>query len=227
MQKSPGRKSRLTQLDLLLQEDNNPGSVETSLNKAGIYYILGIDEAGRGPAAGPVVAAACMLPQKLTIKGLKDSKKLTHLQRERLFPDILKEAVCSGIAVVDAAEIDRVNILNATFDAMAKAAEKAVNSSKTHPEIVIIDGNLTMPDFNKIPQKAIIKGDQLSLNIAAASILAKVTRDRIMINYDKLYPEYDFKKHKGYITQKHTAAIRRFGMCAIHRRTFKIKSLCY
>ena len=181
----------------------------------GFDLICGVDEAGRGPLAGPVCAAAVILPRDLEIEGLNDSKKLSDKRRRALFDIITEQAVAYGIAMVDEKTIDEINILQATFLAMRKAVEQL--SQK--PSLALVDGNRE-PDFGDIPVQTVIKGDSLSANIAAASILAKVTRDRFMEQQDAIYPQYGFAVHKGYGTQAHYAALRDFGACPIHRRTF-------
>ena len=180
----------------------------------GIKYIAGIDEAGRGPLAGPVVAAAVILPENVFISGLNDSKKLNEKQREKLFSEITEKAIAYEVGIVDEKIIDELNILNATKMAM----EIAVETLKVKPDLLLIDAvNL---DGLNIPQKSIIKGDSLSVSIAAASIIAKVTRDRLIEEMDSIYPEYGFKKHKGYGTKEHIDAIKKFGICPIHRVSF-------
>ena len=176
--------------------------------------VCGIDEAGRGPLAGPVCAAAVVMPYGTIIDGVNDSKKLTEKKRELLFDTIKEKSLSYGIAFSNEKEIDEVNILNATFLAM----KRAVKSLKIQPDLILVDGN-RLPDFD-IPAKAIIKGDSLSHSIACASILAKVTRDRLMKELSKKYPEYGFEKHKGYGTKAHYEAIKANGICEIHRRTF-------
>ena len=181
----------------------------------GWRHICGVDEAGRGPLAGPVYAAAVILPDGLVIEGLNDSKKLTDKRRRALYDVITEQALAYGIAFASEQEIDEFNILQATFLAMRRAVEQL----KLQPELALVDGNRE-PDLGIIPVKTIIKGDSLSANIAAASILAKVTRDRFMEEQDALYPQYGFSVHKGYGTQAHYAALREYGVCPIHRRTF-------
>ena len=177
--------------------------------------VCGVDEAGRGPLAGPVCAAAVILPPDLEIEGLNDSKKLTDKRRRALYDVITDQAIAYGIAFASEQEIDENNILQATFLAMRRAVEQLA----IKPDLALVDGNRE-PDFGAIPVKTIIKGDSLSANIAAASILAKVTRDRYMEEQDKIYPQYGFALHKGYGTQAHYAALREFGACPLHRRTF-------
>lgn len=181
----------------------------------GVYsYICGIDEAGRGPLAGPVVAGAVILPKDCRILYINDSKKLSEKRRNELFDIIKEEAVTYGIGIIDAARIDEINILQATYEAM----RSAINNLNPSPDILLNDA-VTIPKVD-IKQVPIIKGDAKSISIAAASVLAKVTRDRIMEEYDKKYPEYGFAKHKGYGSAFHTEAIRKYGPCPIHRRSF-------
>ena len=176
--------------------------------------ICGVDEAGRGPLAGPVCAAAVILPRGLVIPGLNDSKKLTDKRRRELFPIIQQEAVSFGVAFASQEEIDEINILQATFLAM----RRAIDQLNPKPDFALIDGNRET-DFG-VPCKTVIKGDSLSANIAAASVLAKVTRDNWMIEAAEKYPGYGFEIHKGYGTKAHYAALEKLGPCAIHRRTF-------
>lgn len=180
--------------------------------------IGGIDEAGRGPLAGPVVAACCILPKELKILRLNDSKKLTPKTREELFPEIEEKALSFGIGIVDEKRIDEINILNADYEAMRMALAEIQRKLGRYPDLLLNDA-VKIPGV-EIPQVSIIKGDAKSESIAAASVLAKVTRDRIMEEYDKAYPEYGFAKHKGYGTKMHIEAIRKYGPCSIHRRSF-------
>ena len=181
----------------------------------GFATVCGVDEAGRGPLAGPVCAAAVILPPDLEIEGLNDSKKLSEKRREALYQVITDQALAYGVAFASEQEIDEINILQATFLAM----RRAVDLLSVPPAIALVDGNRE-PDFGALPVKTIVKGDSLSANIAAASILAKVTRDRLMCEQDARYPQYGFAIHKGYGTQAHYAALRTYGPCPIHRRTF-------
>ena len=180
----------------------------------GFEIVCGIDEAGRGPLAGPVCAAAVVLPRDLEIEGLNDSKKLSDKRRRALFDEIIAQAVTYGIAFATEQEIDEINLLQATFLAMRRALAQL----SIQPSIALIDGNRET-DFG-LPVRTIVKGDSLSANIAAASILAKVTRDDFMLEQAKLYPEYGFDIHKGYGTKAHYEALRKYGPCPIHRRTF-------
>ncbi len=187
---------------------------EHECREEGFLTVCGVDEAGRGPLAGPVCAAAVILPPDLEIEGLNDSKKLSEKRREALYDVITSQALAYGIAFVDEREIDEINILQATFLAMRRAVEQL----SLRPDIVLVDGNRA-PEL-ELPVRTIVKGDSLSANIAAASILAKVTRDRFMLEQDVIYPQYGFAVHKGYGTQAHYAALREHGACPIHRRTF-------
>lgn len=180
----------------------------------GYLCIGGIDEAGRGPLAGPVVASVVIFKPNTKIEGINDSKKLSEEKRKELFEIIKNEAIDYGIGIVNAKEIDELNILNATYEAM----KKAVNQLEIKPDYLLMDACI-VKDI-EIDQKAIIKGDSKSISIAGASILAKVTRDNIMEEYDKKYPEYNFKKHKGYGTKEHYEAIETNGICEIHRKSF-------
>jgi len=188
---------------------------EKEATEDGYREIAGIDEAGRGPLAGPVVSAAVILPPALALPGVKDSKRLSAKKRDRLYDQIYTLASSIGIGIVDPVEIDRINILQASLLAMAMA----VDNLNPQPDCLLIDGTFCIS--SQLPQKPIIKGDSLSASIAAASIIAKVTRDRLMESYDFYYPQYGFCQHKGYPTKAHKAAIRKFGCSPIHRRSFK------
>lgn len=188
---------------------------EKSIRQKGFELIAGVDEVGRGSLAGPVVASAVILPQKCSISGLNDSKKLRPKKRERLFSQIQKEAISIGIGLVIHRVIDEINILEATKRAMVEAIFRL----KKNPDYLLIDGKTPL-DIS-IQQKTIVKGDSISASIASASIVAKVTRDKIMNNYDRIFPLYKFSSHKGYATKNHIDAIKNFGVCGIHRRSFK------
>ena len=194
--------------------DKNMWEIEDSYYAQGITTICGVDEAGRGPLAGPVCAAAVILPPHLEIPGLNDSKKLTDKRRRELFPLIKEQAIAYGIGLASEQEIDEINILQATFLAM----ERALAQLSVRPELALIDGNREK-DFG-IPVKTVVKGDSLSANIAAASILAKVTRDDMMLELAKQYPEYGFDIHKGYGTKAHYEALRTYGASPVHRNSF-------
>ena len=181
----------------------------------GCRNIAGIDEAGRGPLAGPVVSAAVILPVTFRNSEITDSKKLSPPKRQRLYDVVYAQAVSIGIGIVDPIEIDRINILQASLLSMAMA----VKNLDPRPDYLLIDG--IFPISTDLPQQPIAKGDALSISIAAASIIAKVTRDRLMKKYHHYYPQFDFPKHKGYPTRSHREAIRNFGCCPIHRKSFK------
>ena len=189
-------------------------AIEHGCFEGGLELVCGVDEAGRGPLAGPVCAAAVILPKDLVIPGLNDSKKLTDKKRRELYDVIVEQAVAYGIACSDEKEIDQINILQATFRAM----ERAVEQLSVRPDIALVDGNRA-PSL-PLPVKTVVKGDSLSASIAAASILAKVTRDRFMEQQDALYPAYGFAVHKGYGTKRHYEALNEFGPCPIHRMSF-------
>jgi hypothetical protein len=178
------------------------------------HYICGIDEAGRGPLAGPVVAAAVILPRDEEILFLNDSKKLSEKKRNALFVEIKQKAIAYGIGIVDHKMIDKINILQATYQAM----REAIHQLQVKPDLLLNDA-VTIPEVD-IPQVPIVKGDAKSVSIAAASILAKVTRDELMGKYDTLYPDYGFAKHKGYGTPQHVKVLKEKGACEIHRKTF-------
>jgi ribonuclease HII len=188
---------------------------EWSLYKKGYRYLAGVDEVGRGPLAGPVMAAAVVLPSDCTLPGLTDSKKLTSLKRERLYAEISKVAISVGIGRVDHTEIDQINILKASLKAMAVA----VNNLCCPVDYVLIDG--IFPIASDIPQMTFKKGDSLSMLIAAASVVAKVTRDKVMEEYHNQYPRYNFARNKGYGTREHLDAIKKHGCSPLHRKTFK------
>lgn len=192
----------------------DPWAYELEAREQGCRCIAGVDEAGRGPLAGPVVAAAVVLPQTFEITGINDSKKLTKAHREAAYQRILKESIDVGVGIVDADVIDEINILEATH----LAARNAILGLRNKVDVALVDGRpmTGLP----CPQRAIIKGDSKCVSIAAASIVAKVTRDRIMTDYDRKYPEYGFCRHKGYYTQEHLQALDQHGVCEIHRRTF-------
>ncbi len=194
--------------------------LEKAAISRGFKYICGVDEAGRGPLAGPVCAAAVILPDTLEIEGLNDSKKLSEKKREALFDVICKKAVAYSIAFGTLEEIEELNILEATFIAM----NRAIEGLSVKPDYALIDGN-RVPKGIIVPCETVIKGDAKSCSVAAASILAKVTRDRLLLEYDAMYPEYNFKKHKGYGTKEHTDLILKYGPCEIHRLSFLKKLL--
>lgn len=193
--------------------------LENEIYDSGVSPVCGVDEAGRGPLAGPVCAAAVILPRGLEIEGLNDSKKLTEKKREKLFDDIKEKALAYGIASADEKEIDEINILNATFLAM----KRAVNSLSVKPDLALVDGNQN--PHTGIEEVTVVKGDAKSMSIAAASVLAKVSRDRFMLEMAKKYPQYEFERHKGYGTKLHYEKIAQYGVCEIHRRTFLKKIL--
>ncbi len=187
---------------------------ENEAKSEGFSVVCGVDEAGRGPLAGPVCAAAVILPDGLIIDGLNDSKKLTEKKRDALYDVIKEKAVAYSIAMADEKEIDEINILQATFLAM----KRAVEGLDVKPDFVLVDGNRD-PKLG-IPTKTVIKGDALSASIAAASVLAKVTRDRFMLEISEQYPEYEFPKHKGYGTKLHYEMLEKYGISPVHRRSF-------
>lgn len=205
---------RISEERLALERVRLDGMREFENKYSGYTYIAGIDEAGRGPLAGPVVAAAVILQKDAFLPYLNDSKKVSEKRREVLFEQIKEMAIDYGIGIVSNIVVDEINILQATYAAMRAAIDKL----KVTPEILLNDA-VMIPEID-IKQEAIVKGDAKSISIAAASILAKVTRDRIMLEYDSIYPGYGFASHKGYGTQAHIAALREFGVCDIHRRTF-------
>ena len=189
--------------------------MEKNLYEKGFKYICGIDEAGRGPLAGPVVVAGVIMPKDSMIEGVNDSKKVSEKKREKLYEIILAEAISYSVAIVGQDVIDDINILNAT----KQGVTKVVKELDVTPNLILVDA-LTNIDTKGIPYDSIIKGDATCYNIAAASIIAKVTRDRIMRQWDEVYPMYGFAQHKGYGTAVHIAAIKEYGLCPLHRRSF-------
>lgn len=189
--------------------------IELEYYKKGIKYIAGIDEAGRGPLAGPVVIGCVIMPEDSMIEGINDSKKVSEKRREKLYDEIIENAVSWSVAIIDKQDIDEINILNAT----KKGVTEAIQGLKVKPDLILVDA-LNGIDTCNIKYESIIKGDAKCYNIAAASILAKVTRDRIMREWDEVYPQYGFAKHKGYGTKVHIEALKKYGPCPIHRRTF-------
>ena len=198
-----------------LERLTNLKQIEKEIYETGIETICGIDEAGRGPLAGPVVVAAVIMPKDSMIEGVNDSKKVSEKKREVLYDQILEEAIAYGVGIIDQKEIDDLNILNAT----KKGLTTAIKELKVKPERILVDA-LNGIDTLGIPYTSIIKGDAKSYSIAAASIIAKVTRDRIMREWDELYPMYGFEKHKGYGTKMHIDAIKEHGLCPLHRLSF-------
>lgn len=209
------------------------GDLEEQAYSRGFRCVAGLDEVGRGPLAGPVVAAAVVLPRGFSDAGIKDSKVLTFKQRASLAPCIQEKALAWAIGVVEAAEIDRINILNASLLAMGRA----IQNIRPLPDYLIIDGNHKIPvdylmtggfSHQAVPfQKPLPKGDRLCLSVAAASIIAKTTRDEMMMAYDRLYPEYGFASHKGYGSRSHLSALNRHGPLPIHRKSFKpVREIC-
>lgn len=189
-------------------------ALENEIYASGVNILCGVDEAGRGPLAGPVCAAAVVLPRGLEIPGLNDSKKLSEKKREALYDVIISSAMAYGIAFADVEEIERLNILHATFLAM----NRAIGQLSVRPELALIDGN--RDSDIEVPSRCIVKGDSRCADIAAASILAKVTRDRYMVKMAEQYPQYGFEQHKGYGTKQHYAALREYGATPIHRMSF-------
>ena len=189
--------------------------IEEEIYNTGVETICGIDEAGRGPLAGPVVVATVIMPRDSFIEGVNDSKKVSEKKRELLYEQITNEAIAWGVGIIDQKEIDRINILNATKEGLTTA----IKNLEVKPDRIIVDA-LKGIDTLGIPYTSIIKGDAKCYSIAAASIIAKVTRDRIMRQWDEIYPQYGFEKHKGYGTAMHMQAIREYGLCPLHRRSF-------
>ena len=188
---------------------------EKRLWNLGYENIAGCDEAGRGPLFGPVVAASVILPHDFVLEGLNDSKKLSEKKREKYYPIIMEKALAVSVSIVEADEIDKINIYEASRQGMLRAT----NSLKVKPDYIITDA-MPLDGFTSVPHDAIIKGDAKSITIAAASVIAKVTRDRIMYEIDKVHPEYEFKKHKGYPTKKHLELIEKYGIIDGYRRTY-------
>lgn len=199
--------------DIILPQLDN---IEETMSQKGYQAICGVDEVGRGPLAGPVVAAALIMPMDLEIKGLDDSKKLTHLQRVRIFEEIVDLGLICSVGAINNEDIDKINIHKASLMAM----RKAVMGLKQAPDFILVDGKFTIPNVN-YPQLAVVSGDSRCKAIAAASIVAKVTRDRIMDKIQGLYPAFSFAKHKGYPTQAHLEELKANGPCEIHRKSFK------
>ena len=202
------KEKEAARLELLKEKENE-------LRKRGFNSICGIDEAGRGPLAGPVVVASVIMPAESNIEGVNDSKKISEKKREKLYEQILDEAISYGVGIVGQDEIDEINILNAT----KKGLTMSLQELTVKPDLIIVDA-LNHIDTMGIPYESIIKGDAKCYSISAASIIAKVTRDRIMREWDKVYPEYGFERHKGYGTSAHIEAIKEYGLCPIHRRSF-------
>ena len=189
--------------------------IEEEIYNSGTEYICGIDEAGRGPLAGPVVVAAVIMPRNSMIEGVNDSKKVSEKKRESLYEIITNEAIAYGVGIIDQKEIDRINILNATKEGLTMA----VKELSIRPNLILVDA-LKNIDTDGIEYRSIIKGDAKSLSISAASVMAKVSRDRLMVQYAEMYPEYGFEGHKGYGSAAHIEAIKKYGPCPIHRLTF-------
>ncbi len=207
------------------QRLNELKKIDREFYEKGLKLIAGIDEAGRGPLAGPVVVAAVVMPEDSFIEGVNDSKKVSEKKREKLYDLILEEALGYGVGIIDQKEIDEINILNATKEGLTRAIKELEkdlqekNGKLTKPDVIFVDA-LTKIDTDNIPYKSIIHGDAISYSIAAASIIAKVTRDRIMRQWDEIYPQYGFAKHKGYGTAAHIQAIKEYGICPLHRLSF-------
>ena len=198
-----------------LERLTNLKSMEKELYEKGFEYICGIDEAGRGPLAGPVVVAGVIMPKDSMIEGVNDSKKVSEKKREKLYDVILEEAISYSVAIIGQDVIDEINILNATKEGVTKVVE----GLDVKPNLILVDA-LTHINTKGIPYDSIIKGDAKCYNISCASIIAKVTRDRIMREWDEIYPQYGFINHKGYGTAKHIQALKEYGPCPIHRKTF-------
>lgn len=206
-EKEEERLIKLKHMEKEIYENNNK-----------IQLICGVDEAGRGPLAGPVVVACCMMPKDSMIEGINDSKKVSEKKREIIYEKIIEEAIAYGVGIIDQKEIDHINILNATKVGVTRALQDMAEK----PDLILIDA-LEKLDTLGVPYKSIIKGDEIAYSISAASIIAKVTRDRIMRQWDQIYPEYGFERHKGYGTAYHIQAIKEYGLCPIHRKSFTKK----
>lgn len=198
---------------------DNLKKYEENLYNEGYKFICGIDEAGRGPLAGPVVVGAAVMPRDSKLEWVNDSKKVTEKRREILYDRITEEALAWGVGIISEKEIDELNILNATKKGLHLALGEVIEKLKKKPDIVIVDALREIDTF-EIPYQSIIKGDATCYSISCASILAKVTRDRIMREWNEVYPMYDFEKNKGYGTAEHIKALKQYGPCPIHRRTF-------
>ena len=198
-----------------LERLNNLKKEELTLYNENVKYICGIDEAGRGPLAGPVVIGAVILPMDSLIEGVNDSKKVSEKKREKVFEEIISQAISYNVGIVDQNTIDEINILNAT----KLGVKKAIEGLEVKPDLILVDALTNIETFG-IPYKSIIKGDAKCYSIAAASIIAKVTRDRMMIEWDKIFPQYGFAKHKGYGTAAHIQALKENGPCMLHRKSF-------
>lgn len=206
-EKEEERLIKLKQMEKEIYDNNN-----------NIQLICGVDEAGRGPLAGPVVVACCIMPKDSMIEGINDSKKVSEKKREIIYEKIVEEATAYGVGIIDQKEIDHINILNATKVGVTRALQDMAEK----PDLILIDA-LEKIDTLGVPYKSIIKGDEIAYSISAASIIAKVTRDRIMRQWDEVYPEYGFERHKGYGTAYHIQAIKEYGLCPIHRKSFTKK----
>ena len=198
-----------------LERLNNLKKEELTLYNENVKYICGIDEAGRGPLAGPVVIGAVILPMDSLIEGVNDSKKVSEKKREKVFEEIISQAISYNVGIVDQNTIDEINILNAT----KLGVKKAIEGLDVKPDLILVDALTNIETFG-IPYKSIIKGDAKEYSIAAASIIAKVTRDRMMIEWDKIFPQYGFAKHKGYGTAAHIQVLKENGPCMLHRKSF-------
>jgi ribonuclease HII len=205
--------------------DGDTFAYERNLQQQGLVAIAGVDEAGRGPLAGPVVAGCVVFSSSCDTQPYRDSKKITARQRDILFKKLHNSEAALGVGITEPAEIDRINILQASLLAMQRAVQNCAETSGISPDFLLVDGTFTVP--MELPQQALTKGESKSASIAAASIIAKVTRDRLMADYHLKYPQYNFQQHKGYPTKAHRAAIAEFGPSPIHRKTFKgVREFC-